>query len=134
MNIALAAHDEKKDLMVEFCMAYTAILKKHNLCATGTTGNIITNLTSLNVERFLVGKQGGTEQIGSRISFNEIDMLIFFRVSSDVVSNDPSVSILLKLCDNYNVPFATNLATAEVLVRALERGELDWRDVVNPKF
>ncbi len=116
MNIALIAHDKKKELMVDFCIAYKGILEKHSLCATGTTGTLVMEATGLDVNRFLSGPQGGDQQIGARIAYNEID-----------------VSALFRLCDVHNIPLATNVATAEVLIRGLERGDLDWRDIVNPK-
>jgi methylglyoxal synthase len=132
MNIALIAHDRKKGLLVEFCLAYQSILRKHNLCATGTTSTIVSDATGLRVERFLIGGIGGLEQIGSRIAFNEIDLLICF---ADLLANRPherEVLQLYRLCDLHNTPLATNLATAEVLVRAIDRGDLDWRDLINP--
>ena len=133
MNIALIAHDKKKDLMVDFCIAYKGILAEHNLCATGTTGGLIMDATGLNVNRFLSGPQGGDQQIGARIAYNEIDLVLFFRDPLTNQSHEPEVEPLLKLCDIHNVPIATNMATAEVLVRGLDRGDMDWRDIVNPK-
>ena len=79
MNIALIAHDAKKELMVQFCIAYYGILCRHNLCATATTGRLVSEATSLNVVKFLSGTHGGTQQIASRVGFNEIDLLLFFR-------------------------------------------------------
>ena len=133
MNIALIAHDAKKELMVQFCIAYKGILAKHNLIATGTTGGLIIDATGLNVHRFLSGPQGGDQQIGARIAYNEIDLVLFFRDPLTSQPHEPDVSPLLKLCDIHNVPVATNIATAEVLVRGLDRGDMDWRDIVNPK-
>jgi methylglyoxal synthase len=128
MTIALIAHDSKKELMVQFCIAYCGILSKHELCATGTTGKLVAEATGLNVQRFLTGKQGGDQQIGARITYNEIDMVLFFRdpISSSTVQ-DGDVTTLMRLCDLNNVPMATNVATAEMLVLGLERGDLDWR-------
>jgi len=132
MNIALIAHDSKKELMVQFCIAYCGILSRHNLCATGTTGKLVNEATGLAVVRFLSGSQGGEQQIASRISYNEIDLLLFFRDPITVRSDEVNEATLLRLCDVHNIPVATNIATAEALIHALERGDLDWRDIVNP--
>jgi len=133
MEIAIIAADAKKELMAEFCIAYCGILSKHTLCATSTTGRYISDATGLTIDTMLAGSQGGAEQIAQRVAYNEIDLLIFFR---DTNMSNPLSEVdneLLRLCDVYSVPCATNIATAEVLVRALERGDLDWRDLVNPK-
>lgn len=132
MNIALIAHDTKKGLMVQFCIAYCGVLSKHNLCATGTTGKMVAETTGLNVQRYLSGSQGGDQQIAARISCNEIDLLLFFRDPISVKPHEPNDMNLLRLCDVHNIPVATNIATAEALIHALERGDLDWRDIVNP--
>ena len=133
MNIALIAHDKKKELMVDFCIAYKAILQKHSLCATGTTGKMVIDATGLNVSLFLSGPQGGDQQIGARIAYNEIDLVLFFRDPLTAQPHEPDVSALFRLCDVHNIPLATNVATAEALIRGLDRGDLDWRDIVNPK-
>ena len=133
MNIALIAHDTKKELMVQFCIAYCGVLSKHNLCATGTTGKMVAEATGLNVQRYLSGSQGGDQQIAARISCNEIDLLLFFRDPINPHSNDSANDMnLLRLCDVHNVPVATNVATAEALIFALERGDLDWREMGKP--
>jgi len=132
LNIALIAHDTKKELMVHFCIAYCGVLSKHNLCATGTTGKMVAEATGLNVQRYLSGSQGGDQQIAARISCNEIDLLLFFRDPISVKPHEPNDMNLLRLCDVHNIPVATNIATAEALIHALERGDLDWRDIVNP--
>lgn len=132
MNIALIAHDTKKELMVQFCIAYCGVLSKHNLCATGTTGKMVAEATGLNVQRYLSGSQGGDQQIAARISCNEIDLLLFFRDPISVKPHEPNDMNLLRLCDVHNIPVGTNIATAEALIHALERGDLDWRDIVNP--
>lgn len=132
MNIALIAHDTKKELMVQFCIAYCGVLSKHNLCATGTTGKMVAEATGLNVQLYLSGSQGGDQQIAARISCNEIDLLMFFRDPISVKPYEPNDMNLLRLCDVHNIPVATNIATAEALIHALERGDLDWRDIVNP--
>ena len=130
MNIALIAHDSKKELMVQFCIAYSGILSQHNICATGTTGKLVAEATGLRIFRFLSGEQGGAQQIASRIACNEIDLLLFFRDPMNQVS-DADYNTLLRLCDVHNIPVATNIATAEALIHALERGDLDWRDLVH---
>lgn len=132
MNIALIAHDTKKELMVQFCIAYCGVLSKHNLCATGNTGKMVAETTGLNVQRYLSGSQGGDQQIAARISCNEIDLLLFFRDPISVKPHEPNDMNLLRLCDVHNIPVATNIATAEALIHALEQGDLDWRDIVNP--
>ena len=133
MNIALMAHDSKKELMTQFCIAYCGILSRHNLCATGTTGKMVSEATGLKIQQFLSGPQGGDQQISSRIACNEIDLLLVFSDPLGQKSNEPKDYTLLRLCDVHNVPVATNIATAEALIHALERGDLDWRDIVNPK-
>ncbi|MBO5253644.1 MAG: methylglyoxal synthase [Clostridia bacterium] len=130
MNIAITAHDAKKELMVQFCIAYCGILSRHNLCATGTTGKLVSDATGLNIQRFLSGTQGGDQQIAARIAFNEIDLLLFFRDSLQANVQESSDKNLLRLCDMHNIPVATNIATAEVLIHGLERGDLDWREIV----
>ncbi len=132
MNVALIAHDAKKELMVQFCIAYCGILSRHNLCATGTTGKLVSEATGLNITRYMSGTQGGGEQITARISCNEIDLLLFFRDPLTVKSNEPNDYDMLRLCDIRGIPVATNIATAEVLIHGLERGDLDWRNIVNP--
>ncbi|MBE6912778.1 MAG: methylglyoxal synthase [Ruminococcaceae bacterium] len=133
MNIALIAHDKKKELMIQFCIAYKGVLQKHVLCGTGTTAKLVSEATGLEVRQFLSGAQGGDQQIGARIAHNEIDMMLFFRDPLTSMPQEPAVSSLLRLCDMHNIPIATNIATAEVLVLGLERGDMDWRDIVNPK-
>jgi methylglyoxal synthase len=132
MNRALIAHETKKELMVQFCIAYCGILSRHHLCATGTTGKLVNEATGLDIVRFLSGSQGGVQQIESRISYNEIDLLLFFRDPITVRSGEVNEATILRLCDVHNIPVATNIATAEALIHALERGDLDWRDIVNP--
>ena len=133
MNIALIAHDAKKELMVQFCIAYCGILSRHNLCATGTTGKLVAEATGLRITCFMAGSQGGDQQISSRISCNEIDLLLFFRDPINAKPSEPNEMTLLRLCDVHNIPMATNIATAEVLIHGLERGDLDWRDIVHPQ-
>ena len=134
MTIALIAHDSKKELMVQFCTAYCRILSQHKLVATGTTGKMIAEATGLQVQRFLAGVQGGDQQIASRIACNEVDLLLFFRDPINAKPSEPNEMTLLRLCDVHNIPLATNIATAEVLIHGLERGDLDWRDIVHPEL
>lgn len=130
MNIALIAHDAKKELMVQFCIAYCGILSRHTLCATGTTGKMVSEATGLEMQCFLSGSQGGDQQLAARISCNEIDLLLFFRDPLTAKPNEPNDMNLLRLCDMYNIPVATNIATAEVLIHGLERDDLDWRNIL----
>ena len=133
MNIALMAHDSKKELMTQFCIAYCGILSKHQLCATGTTGKLVSEATGLEIEKYLSGEQGGDQQIGSRIACDEIDVLLLFRDPISPNPGEPNENNILRLCDVHIIPVATNIATAEALIHSLERGDLDWRDIVNPK-
>ena len=130
MTIALIAHDSKKELMVQFCIAYCGILSRYNLVATGGTGKIVTDATGLKITSFLSGSQGGSQQIASRIGCDEIDLLLLFRNPLDPKPHEPDEHSLLRLCDVHNIPVATNIATAEMLIHGLERGDLDWRDIV----
>ena len=130
MTIAITAHDTKKELMIQFCIAYCGILSKNNLCATGTTGKLVAEATGLRIEKFLSGLQGGDQQIASRIACNEIDMVLFFRDPLTVKEHEPNEMALLRLCDVHNIPIATNIATGEMLIHGLERGDLDWRAIV----
>lgn len=135
MNIALIAHDAKKELMVQFCIAYCGILSRHNLCATGTTGKMVAEATGLEITRYMSGTQGGAQQISARISCDEIDLLLYFRdPMSSKKENESMESDMFRLCDMRNIPVATNIATAEVLIHGLERGDLDWRNIVNPRY
>ena len=132
MNIALIADDAKKELMVQFCIAYCGILSHHKLCATATTGKLVSEATGLDIQRFLSGFQGGDQQIAARIGCDEIDLVLFFRDPSVQKTQEASELNLLRLCDVHNIPVATNIATGEVLIHGLERGDLDWRNIVNP--
>ena len=133
MEIAIIADDNKKELMAQFCIAYCGILSRHHLCATHTTGKYIQDATGLQIETYLPGPQGGTDQISARVSYNEIDVLFYFRGSDSEKPIYESDTNILRLCDVYNIPVATNIATAEVLIMALDRGDLDWREIVNPR-
>ncbi len=134
MTIALIAHDAKKELMTQFCIAYCGILSKYNLVATGTTGKTVSEATGLNITSFLSGSQGGSQQIASRIGCNEIDMLLMFRDPLNPKPHEPDEQALLRLCDVHNIPVATNIATAEVLIHGLERGDMDWREIVKSNY
>ncbi|MBQ4324731.1 MAG: methylglyoxal synthase [Clostridia bacterium] len=132
MEIAIIADDNKKELMAEFCIAYCGILSRHNLCATQLTGKYISEATGLEIEQLMSGSIGGGEQILSRVAYNEIDLVFYFRSTEPNETPGVTEQNMLRLCDEHNVPVATNLATAEVLVLALDRGELNWRELVNP--
>ncbi len=129
MNIGLIAHDSKKTLMQNFCIAYKGILNKHKLFATGTTGRLVEEVTNLSIHKYLAGHLGGMQQLGSQIAQNEIDALIFLRDPAAPKAHEPNVNDVVRLCDVHNIPMATNLATAEVLILALDRGDLDWREM-----
>ena len=132
MNIALMAHDNKKDLMVQFCTAYAGILSKHTICATNITGKMVAEATGLPIHLFLARVHGGAEQIGARIAYNEIDMVLCFDDPNKRTTHE-DILYIAKLCDKNNIPFASNIATAEMLILGLSRGDLDWRLVVNPR-
>lgn len=131
MNIALIAHDKKKELMVDFCIAYKAILQNHRLFATGTTGSYIIEATGLQIYCYSPGPLGGEQQIGAKVALNEMDLVIFLRDPLTAREYEPDINSLLRLCDMHNIPFATNIATAEMLVKGLERGDLSWREILN---
>jgi len=133
MNIALIAHDSKKRLMENLCIAYRHILSKHTLYATGTTGQIIEEATNLPVHKYLAGHLGGEYQLGAQISQNDIDLLIFLREPLVQRYVEPDMNSVMCLCDEHNIPLATNLATAEALLLALDRGDLDWRNIIRQK-
>ncbi|MCL2226243.1 MAG: methylglyoxal synthase [Oscillospiraceae bacterium] len=133
MNVALMAHDIRKELMVQFCIAYCGILAGHDICATNTTGRLVSEATGLPITLYMSRAQGGAQQIGSRIAYNELDMVLYFCDPLAVDEYQSSVMEIARLCDQKNVPFASNIATAEVLIHGLKRGDLDWRDIVNPK-
>ena len=130
MNIALIAHDKKKELIVDLCIAYKGILQQHSLFATYTTGSFIEEGASLKVYKFSPGELGRMEQIAARVSLNEIDMVIFLRDPARDLQYDHDTSLLLNFCDTNSIPIATNIATAEMLIRGLERGDLSWRELI----
>ncbi len=129
MNIAFIAHDAKKKLMQNFCIAYRGILVKHDLFATGTTGRLIEEVTNLAIHKYLAGHLGGSQQIGAAIEANEIDLVIFLRDPLTQKVHEPDVNNVMRLCDMHNIPIATNLATAELLIKSLDRGDLEWREM-----
>ena len=129
MRIALIAHDAKKKLMQNFCIAYRGILSRHKLYVTSTTGRLIEEVTNLNIHKHLAGHLGGMQQIGAQIEQNEIDLLIFLRDPLTPKRHEPDVNDVVKLCDMHNIPMATNLATAELLIKSLDRGDLEWREM-----
>ena len=133
MDIAIVADDTKKELMTQFCIAYCGILARHNLSATSVTGKYITEATGLEIEQMMAGIDGGTEQIAARIAYNEIDLLFYFKSTEPKYDGGGVEQDILRLCDIYNIPVATNIATAEALVMALDRGDLDWRKFINPR-
>lgn len=130
MNIALIAHDKKKDDLVGFAVAYKEIFEEHTLFATGTTGLRIIEATGLEVTRFQSGPLGGDQEIGARIANNLMDAVFFFRDPLTAQPHEPDVTALVRLCDVYSVPLATNMGTAEILIKGIERGDLDWRNIV----
>ena len=127
MNIGFVASESKKKLMQNFCIAYRGTLAKHDLYATGKTGRLIEEVTNLSVHKYLAGPLGGDQQMGSQIENNDMDLVIFMRDPSQTAGVF-DVHKLVRLCDNHNIPLATNLATAELLIKALDRGDLDWRE------
>lgn len=127
MKIALIAHDRKKDDLIQFTTAYESILSQHTLYATGTTGQRVIDETDLSVIRFQSGPLGGDQQIGAMIAQNEMDMIIFFRDPLTAQPHEPDVTALIRLCDVYSIPLATNMGTAEVLLKGLQHGFIDWR-------
>lgn len=129
MNIALIAHDAKKKLMQNFCIAYRNILSQNTLYATGTTGRLIEEATNLTVHKFLSGHLGGELQMGALIEQNQMDLIIYLREPLAPQKHDPDVKRIFHLCDTHNIPLATNLATAEMMIKSLDRGELDWREM-----
>ncbi|KAB0577920.1 methylglyoxal synthase [Fusobacterium naviforme] len=128
MNVGLIAHDAKKKLMQNFCIAYRGILAKHTLYATGTTGRLVEEVTNLNIRKYLAGHLGGEQQMGAQIEANEIDLVIFLRDPLQPKPHEPDVSNVLRLCDIHNIPVATNLATAELLIKSMERGDFEFRN------
>ena len=128
MNIGLIAHDAKKKLMQNFCIAYRAILNKHRIYATGTTGHLVEEVTNLNIHKHLAGHLGGEQQLGAQIENDQIDLVIFLRDPFSPKKHEPDVNRTVRLCDTHNIPLATNLASAELLIKALDHGDMEWRE------
>lgn len=129
MKVAFVAHDAKKKLVQNFCIAYRSILIKHELYATGTTGQLIADASGLNVHKLLPGYVGGEEQLGVMIEQNQLDLLFFFRDPQEERHSEADINKAIRLCDIHNVPLATNIATAEMLLKSLEKGDLEWREM-----
>jgi methylglyoxal synthase len=130
LNIGFIAHDAKKKLMQNFCIAYRGILAKNDLFATGTTGRLIEEATGLSVHKYLAGHLGGEQQIGAQIEANSLDLVIFLRDPLSSKNHEqPNNSNIIRLCDIHNIPLATNLATAELLIKSLDRGDMEWREM-----
>lgn len=129
MNIGLIAHNSKKKLMQNFCIAYRGILSKNTLYATGTTGRLIEEVTNLSIHKYLAGHLGGEQQMGAQIEHNDMDLVIFLRDPLNPQSHEPDVNQVVRLCDIHNIPLATNLATAELLIKSLDRGDMEWREM-----
>jgi len=134
MNIALIAHDKKKDLMVNFVTAYEHVLAQHSLYGTGTTGKRIMEATALKVNLFKSGPLGGDQQIGAEIANNRMDLVIFLRDPMTAQPHEPDIQALIRLCDVYMIPVATNIATGELLIKGLERGEINWRNLIRKDY
>lgn len=132
MNIALIAHNNKKELMVQLCIAYCGIFSSHNLCSTSTTARLVTEATGMKVEKYMSRSHGGIQQIAARIAYNEIDLVLFLADPQSAEYTE-DMGLIARLCDQYSIPFASNVATAEVLILGLQHGDLAWRDIVNPK-
>ncbi|MFD2760846.1 methylglyoxal synthase [Lentibacillus juripiscarius] len=132
MNIALIAHDKKKEDIIHFTVAYSHVLKNHQLFATGTTGKRISEETGLTIHRFQSGPLGGDQQIGAKIASNEMDGVIFFRDPLTAQPHEPDVSALMRLCDVHLIPLATNRTAAEMMIAALARGDFDWQEFKTP--
>ena len=129
MNVALIAHDHKKDILINFVLAYSEIFKKHNLFATGTTRKKKKKMTGLSVHKFLAGRVGGDQQVGAKIAENNMDLIIFLRDPLTAQPHEPDVQALLRLCDVHAIPLATNLASAELFINGLKRGDLNYREI-----
>ena len=129
MKIALIAHDRKKENLIEFSIAYQHILAEHDLYATGTTGKLVSEATGLPITRFRSGPLGGDQQIGAMIANDDMDMVFFFRDPLTAQPHEPDVTALVRLCDLYHIPLATNMGTAEILLKGLEEGFVDWRSL-----
>ncbi|MDD6316371.1 MAG: methylglyoxal synthase [Butyricicoccaceae bacterium] len=133
MNIAIVAQDSKKELMIQFCIAYCGVLAKHKLCATATTGKMIADATGLRIDCLMPGSIGGEEQIAARVEYNQIDLVLLFRDPMVKYDQETTLNNVMRSCDKNSIPIATNVATAEVLIQGLIRGDFAWREIVNPQ-
>lgn len=131
MKIAFIAHDRKKEEIVNFIIAYEHVFHGHDLYSTGTTGLRIMEQTELQIHRFMSGPLGGDQQIGALVAQNEMDLIIFLRDPLMAQPHEPDIIALLRLCDVQGIPVATNVATAEIMVKALDRGDFQWRELVH---
>ncbi|WNS44523.1 methylglyoxal synthase [Paenibacillus sp. MMS20-IR301] len=131
LKIAFIAHDRKKDEMVNFVTAYEHVFVGHELFSTGTTGQRIMEATKLTIHRYMSGPLGGDQQIGSMVATDELDLIVFLRDPLMAQPHEPDITALLRLCDVYGIPVATNIATAEILVKAIDRGDFGWRELVH---
>ncbi|MEK4059358.1 MULTISPECIES: methylglyoxal synthase [Paenibacillus] len=131
LKIAFIAHDRKKDEMVNFVTAYEHVFTGLEMYSTGTTGQRIMDATNLQIHRYMSGPLGGDQQIGSLVAQDELDLIIFLRDPLMAQPHEPDITALLRLCDVYGIPVATNIATAEILVKAIDRGDFGWRELVH---
>ena len=129
MRIALIAHDKKKQKMINLASQFKEVLATHEIYATGTTGTMIMGETGIHINRMKSGPLGGDQQIGSMIANSELDLVIFLRDPLTAQPHEPDVSALLRLCDVTNIPLATNISSAEIMLRALERNEIPCRKI-----
>ncbi|WP_226579285.1 methylglyoxal synthase [Halobacillus litoralis] len=130
MNIALIAHDKKKESIIRFAKKHYDILSKHDLFATGTTGMRIADEANLKVTRFQSGPLGGDQQIGARIAAEDMQMVIFFRDPLTAQPHEPDITALLRLCDVHQIPVATNQTGAEIMVKALNHKDFQWKNII----
>ena len=129
-NVVLIAHEAKKKLMQNFCIAYRGILSHHDVYATETTGRLVEEASGVPVHKFLAGHLGGVQQIATQIESNQMDLVIFLR--EPMLNSQPhndDFHTISTLCDIHNIPIASNLASAELLIKSLERGDLNWREL-----
>lgn len=129
LNIALVAQDAKKKLIQNFCIAYKHILNRHHLLSTGTTGALLEEVTNLAIKKQLAGELGGVQQILANVDNNLIDVVIFLTDPNKTLEDNRILSMFIKACEKHNVPLATNIATAEILIKSLDRGDLNWREM-----
>ena len=129
MRIALIAHDKKNNDIFELAKKYKDVLAQHELYATGTTGTLIMGETGLVINRMKSGPLGGDQQIGSMIACSELDLVVFLRDPLTAQPHEPDVSALLRLCDVVNIPLATNIASAQIMLNALGKAEIPCQKI-----